>query len=555
MIKVKMNWYPDYWTKEERELLFKFWRERYSKTIINMSPTGKPSGGLGFFDAEWQSYKYKTFKPVYIDSHVVNENYNKRRNSLLKEQKESQPADRYRIQLLLEAEKKSWEWWKQVNLFKAKSGDLTKFIEFSQDRNLFFEMSYKEAFSQLIEYDRECGFALADPDRDLKKNPLTIIEYRNWLERPGRSIEKGSEDDLILENIWSGINNAEELPKLKENFIPEILEEYHRNQERSDRHNGVKRSMSGDILNGQQINNRKNKVDFESTGDLNEDIKKFREKYGIVRVEKEEAQVVENKIDVDVNKFDKELENQLKDIVFHFSEKKEDRDSGFPIEKNSDIVFPPLPKENPYGSITDLTLMEKEFEEEKDFLSLDEINKLIEEKNNKVEQPSKEDIKNNIENLEEEKSSDSASESENIMPSWEEKDEEQPNIIKKSISTKEKIKRVKRKNRKIFDRNKQLKQIKKAWVALPVKEEKDFWIATKEKVKDFKFVTKDLWNNRIKHLLSIDIPEQKTLLKIKTLEFTAIKNKVLKKRGVENREVFDNVKKVSLISPKLKRNR
>lgn len=576
-----MNWYPDYWTKEERDLLFKFWRERYSKTIINMSPSGKPSGGLGFFDSEWQSYKYKTFKPVYLDTHVVNENFFKRRNALLKEQKISQPADRYRIQLLLEAEKKSWIWWKQVNLFKSKSGDPTSFIQQVKDRNSCLEMAYKEAFAQLIEYDRESGFALADPDRDLKKHPLTIMEYRNWLEREGRDIEKGSEDDLILENIWAGMPNtksSEDLPSLKENFIPEILEEYHRNQERSDRHNGIKRSMTGDIINSPKDDKKRAKIDFNSSGHLSEDIKKFREKYGITRENKSiDILSVNNDIHVDINKFDKELETQLKDIITHFSDKKQEDVGAFPAENMSSLTFPPLPKENPYSNITDLTLKEKEeghYEEEKDFLSLDEINRLLEQKNRHKEMPEnnlvipneiKEDQKQKVitvndyeiknDTSDDNNQADSDDESIFAMPSWEDKESQDNVIIPKNFSTHDKIRRIKRKNRKIFDRNRQLKHIKKSWVSLPKREENNFWLSTKGKINDFKSVTKNMWDNRVKHLLSIEVPEQNALLKIKSVEFKSIKDRILRKKDLQNREIFDHVKKVSLVSPKLKRNR
>lgn len=580
MKKIKMNWYPDYWTKEERDLLFKFWRERYSKTIINMSPSGKPAGGLGFFDSEWQSYKYKTFKPVYMDTHVVNENYHKRRNALLREQELSQPADRYRIQLLLEAEKKSWQWWKQINLFKPKSGDPAIFIEKVKERNSSLEMAFKEAFAQLIEYDRESGFALADPDRDLKKQPLTIMEYRNWLERDGRDIQKGSEDDLILENIWAGMPNSkgnDDLPDLKDNFVPEILEEYHRNQERSDRHNNVKRSMTGEIINSPKDDKKRAKVDFNSSGHLSEDIKKFREKYGIVREETisdPNALKVNNDIHVDVNKFDKDLEIQLKDIVTHFSEKKQEDVGAFPAENLPSLTFPPLPKENPYSHIIDLTVKEKDegnFEEENDFLSLEEINKILSEKNiikdNKsisVVSDLKENIlysdipkKGNTENEEGNKDSTSGNE-ERVnasIPSWEEKDS-QDTLPTKNLSTNEKIRRIKRKNRRIFDRNRQLKQIKKSWVSLPKREDDNFWVSTKEKVNDFKSATKIMWDNRVKHLLSVGIPEQKALLKIKSIEFKSLKERILSKRKIQqNKEVFDHVKKVSLVSPKLKRNR
>lgn len=167
----------DYWNLESRNLLFKFWRDRYSKTVLFMSPAKLPAGGVGFFDAELEASKITTYKFVFYDTHKVNQEYEKRRKMLIEEQKISQEADKYRLHLLLEAERLCWKMWRYKNIFLIKEGDDLDYIKRVKRKNDQNEIAFKSAFSLLIEYDRAMGLPITDPDRDFKgAEPINIAE-------------------------------------------------------------------------------------------------------------------------------------------------------------------------------------------------------------------------------------------------------------------------------------------------------------------------------------------------------------------------------------------
>lgn len=164
-----------------------------------MSPAKIPAGGIGFFDAENEASKITTFRFVFYESHKVNQEYQKRRKLLIEEQKVSQPADRYRLQLLLEAERLCWEMWQFKNVFQIKEGDPINYIRRVKSRMEQNEIAFKTAFASLIEYDRSMGLPITDPDRDFKgADPINVAEYIKWLSRPGRVIEEGSDEDIFL---------------------------------------------------------------------------------------------------------------------------------------------------------------------------------------------------------------------------------------------------------------------------------------------------------------------------------------------------------------------
>lgn len=549
-ISLKMDWSPDYWTLEEKTQLFNFWRERYSRVIINMSPSGKPAGGIGFFDAERHSLRFKTYRPTYSENHQVNLDFKRRREELLKEQEISQPADKLRIELLLNVEYQAWEWWKIKNVYKIKQHDPLYFINKTKEKIFYHESLYKEAFSQLIEYDRMHNFAVADPDRDFKKDPMTIVEYRSWLEREGREIPQKSDDDILLENVWNegplGNITGKVPPKMKNDFIPTFIDEYHRNQQRSDRKKGIERSKSGVIIKINGEIKEKNTIErpdviknLKRTNNLQEDIISFKSNVDDGRPEVEEIDLesIPNK----ENQNEKVSLKKKEDINNSVIDNVEDEVKDPIIPELFDITtLPNIPK-NPYGEDLFKGLFdEKEYSEEEVFLE-------------------KEKEKENEDEGE-------GSDSQSATPPWMNKrnfDGIEADINQKENKTeqdfKDKVKMARKRANKAFDRNKEIQEITKSWKGLEEFDsnqvEGDIWSITQARIKSFKESAKNIWEGRISYLLSVDIPEQKALLKIKTQELIAFKNRIMEKRVFGNKhkndeeinnEVEEVVKPVSL---------
>lgn len=543
-ISLKMDWSPDYWTLEEKTQLFNFWRERYSRVIINMSPSGKPAGGIGFFDAERHSLRFKTYRPTYSENHQVNLDFKRRRDELLKEQEISQPADKLRIELLLNVEYQAWEWWKIKNVYKIKQHDPVYFINKTKEKIFYHESLYKEAFAQLIEYDRMHNFAVADPDRDFKKDPMTIVEYRSWLEREGREIPQKSDDDILLENVWSegplGNITGKVPPKMKNDFIPTFIDEYHRNQQRSDRKKGIERSKSGVIIkiNGElkerSTLERPDVIkNLKKTNNLQEDIITFKSNVDDGRPEIEEIDL--ESINHNDNRKDKISLTKKEDINNNTVDKNHEEDDEIKdpiIPELFDIsTLPAIPK-NPYGEDLFQGLFnEKEHSEEEVFLEDEESE---------------------------------GSDSQSNIPPWMEKrnfDGIEAEINQKEAKNeqdfKDKVKIARKRANKSFDRNKEIQEITKSWKGLEEFDsrevEGDIWSITQERIKNFKESAKNIWEGRISYLLNVDIPEQKALLKIKTQELIAFKNRIMEKRVFKNKieedidnEVEEIVKPVSL---------
>lgn len=539
-VSLKIDWSPDYWTLEEKNQLFNFWRERYSRVIINMSPSGKPAGGIGFFDAERHSLRFKTYRPTYNENHQVNLDFKKRREELLKEQEVSQPADKLRIELLLNVEYQAWEWWKIKNVYKIKQHDPLYFINKTKEKIFYHESLYKESFAQLIEYDRMHNFAVADPNRDFKKDPMTIVEYRQWLEREGREISPKSDDDILLENVWNegplGNITGKVPPSMKNDFIPTFIDEYHRNQQRSDRKKGIERSKSGIItkINGEL----KEKVlierpdiikNLKKSDNLQDDILTFKSNIDDGRPEIEEIEL--DLISDNSNPSKQVISLRKSDEIKQNNEEAQDLKDPIIPEIFDISTLPSIPK-NPYGDDLFKGLFtEKEFSEEDVVIDND--------------------------------SEDDGTSSEGSAPPWMkhrnfdgvEAEINQPN--ENHDSFKDKVKTARKRANKSFDRNKEIQEITKSWKGLDEFDssslEGDIWSITQEKIKNFKDNAKNIWEGRISYLLSVDIPEQKTLLKIKTQEFIAFKNRIMEKRvfSKRNEEEIDNdieevVKPVSL---------
>ena len=130
-------------------------------------------------------------------------------------------------------------------------------------------------------------------------------------------------------------------------------------------------------------------------------------------------------------------------------------------------------------------------------------------------------------------------------------------VEESSDKFRDKVKKARKRANKTFDRNKEIQEITKSWKGLDEFDssslEGDIWSITQERIKNFKDSAKNIWEGRISYLLNVDIPEQKALLKIKTQELIAFKNRIMEKRvfNKKNIEEIDNdveevVKPVSL---------
>lgn len=240
-----VDWYPEYWTPLEKEELFTFWRNKYFYNKINISLSDEPCGGNGYFDSELASYDNITTQRSVVDElHPINIAYNVRKNELEDELQESQEEDQFRILLLLQAEKASYDYWKYKNIYNINSNypnHIKKIIQ-SKIENLLF--IFKDTFAQLMEYDRENNNPITDPDRDLFKTPPTVFEYRRWLTRGNRIVDMYSKEEKLLKKMWLETRNKD-IPVYKESFLPTYLEKKHFENKELDIAKGIERNTSG----------------------------------------------------------------------------------------------------------------------------------------------------------------------------------------------------------------------------------------------------------------------------------------------------------------------
>lgn len=246
-----IDWNPDYWTEEEKKLIFNFWVERYSKYNTNMSISDNTSaGGYGFFDSERESIKYTTNLDISSPEHPVHNAYYKRRELLLNEQKISQLEDKIRLELILNAEFQSYKLWLNKNLFTIDIYDANYYIKQVKNKVAFLENLYKGSLAQLIEYDRKYKHPISNPDRDLLNNPITFCEYKSWLTRGTRTLLDNSDDAIIIKN---NIKEEEEIlyatinENSKQTYIPHFLYQIQEEREKIDFSKGIKRTKSGYI--------------------------------------------------------------------------------------------------------------------------------------------------------------------------------------------------------------------------------------------------------------------------------------------------------------------
>ena len=242
-----VDWYPDYWNQQEREELFMFWRSKYHYNKIKIALSSESSGGQGFFDAELVSFANLSERSVVDELHPINSFFNNRKEELIEEIKNSQDEDQFRIILLMQAEKSGYDYWQYKNIYNINTSYPIYIKQIIQNKIENLLSLFKDSLAQLIEYDRENGNPLTDPDRNLEKNPPSVFEYRRWLTRGTRIVDIYSEEEKELKKLWSE-THGKDLPDYKENILPSYLEEKHIINKTNDSKKNLERNKSGFLI-------------------------------------------------------------------------------------------------------------------------------------------------------------------------------------------------------------------------------------------------------------------------------------------------------------------
>lgn len=275
----KINWFPEYWNFIEKTKLFDFWRNRYCKNKIYFSPNKENCGGVGFYDASYESLKFDNDKYRY---EKVEKEYLKRREFLFKELEESQTQDKKRLVLLIEAEEKAFDYWKAKIILKPIEDDVPEILKQSIWLIDEKERVFKETLSYLIEYDRKHLSPLTYPERSLSNEPLSISESYHWLIRENRLF--GTKDMDFFNKHLNDIKLLNKMDFFNIEFKPEVLIERHNRNIKKEERQNLKRTKNGELF--ETVKNENNEV-FERpvviySNELKEEsiisqIKKFKE--------------------------------------------------------------------------------------------------------------------------------------------------------------------------------------------------------------------------------------------------------------------------------------
>lgn len=275
----KINWFPEYWNFIEKTKLFDFWRNRYCKNKVYFSPNKENCGGVGFYDASYESLKFDNDKYRY---EKVEKEYLKRREFLFKELEESQYQDKKRLVLLIEAEEKAFDYWKAKIILKPIEDDVPEILKQSIWLIDEKERVFKETLSYLIEYDRKHLSPLTYPERSLSNEPLSISESYHWLIRENRLF--GTKDMDFFNKHLNDIKLLNKMDFFNIEFKPEVLIERHNRNIKKEERQNLKRTKNGELF--ETVKNENNEV-FERpvviySNELKEEsiisqIKKFKE--------------------------------------------------------------------------------------------------------------------------------------------------------------------------------------------------------------------------------------------------------------------------------------
>lgn len=582
-----VDWYPDFWTKEERDELFNFWRERYFSNAIYLSPSRDVCGGIGFFDSLLFSLHHKSERDVSNDLHPVNKSFKLRYESLMKQKEISQEADRKRLQLLMLAEKAGWEWWQNKMIYQITGTEPDYLIEFYESYIEKFEVIYKDSLAQLIEYDREYGNPLSDPNRNFEKQPISISENRRWLSRKGRLLLENTPDDIFIKQEWKKLTNKDiqYIIPAGTTFIPEYLSERQSRRITEELNKGIVRNKSGVVISDKN-NKRKLRpampLILSRLGDLADRISNFKNiqddaRPDIEKVEIELESINEEKYSFanppplpDGNPYLIDNGRLFKDIEI--------------VEENNDIIEPNSDQkfEDFNASAIDIVSMSNEIKamveriekenikEEDNCSTTEDEDSIILPREEEVEiqvYPHKIENENHIEeeiensdNLEEnneEEKSKGKSKSGGEEPEW---------MKERSFDGKNK------KNPLdfdpstmfapgVFERNKRLDDIINSWqfkeknkknlekneIEKEQPETHDFWGNATKKVSNFKGKAISLWKRKIAPTLGLETAERRAITKIKNQELRHLQ-KIIQK--LENKQTLD-VENKETIKPKV----
>lgn len=273
---MRVNWYPDYWNYIEKTKLFDFWRYRYGKNNVVFSPKTHFFGGVGFYDASYESLKYQNFNNE-KRYNKVKEEYNERRKSLIHEMEKSQLIDKKRLLLLIEAEEKAFIYWEAKVLLNPVDDDIKEIL----DQTVWIidekERMFKESLSNLIEYDRKYFSPLSFPDRNLEKEPLNIDESYFWLLRESRAMD---EEDVTF------FSNLKKQPKSLDRSVflsvyePLLLIQRHKSTLKREQSKNLQRTINGDLIEDKRSLFQRPKIEKdellkENKNNLEENIKNF----------------------------------------------------------------------------------------------------------------------------------------------------------------------------------------------------------------------------------------------------------------------------------------
>lgn len=542
-----LDWYPDFWTKEEKDNLFNFWRERYFDNVVYLSPTRDVCGGNGFFDALLLSLTNSSERNVTDVLHPVNKAYKIRKENLIQQKTISQEADRKRIQLLLVAEEKSLEFWQVKNIYGPQPKDPDYLSNFYQSYIEKYEYLYKDALSQLIEYDKEHSHPLADPNRDIYTKPVTVFEYKKWLSRKGRELFENNADDMYIKTAWRKALKDNISPDIIANptFIPDYLHKIHIERINKDLANGIRRDKSGNVIEKQTEKSYRPPMPLilSRIGDLADRI------YNFKNIQDDSRPSIE-KVDLDIVE----------------------------IEEYSLINPPPLPENNPYFSGDNEMFKglrsEAEFAENNSHILqisdelkeiVDRIEPSINEEHISEEEPMTETNNNEDDIIEQKK----VIESETLSLNYEDGEsssekgegEEQPEWMKeRSFDSSEIRTGVPEFNpasmfkKGAFDREQKLAEIINKWKNEDKVKQKivdiksgDFWGAATHKVNDFKGKAISLWKRKVAPSLGLETAERRVIAKIKNQELKHFQRMI---QSMERKRKLENKKEMKVVRQK-----
>lgn len=234
----RINWYPEYWTFIEKNKLFDYWRSRYAKHQLMFSPS-QLSIPVDFFDASYEFLKTNS-------SEETEREWLIHKGIMTARLKEANNEDKCRLQLQLFAEVKAYEYWEAKVVLRPIEEDEVGILKDTLWLINERERSFKEAFAQLIEYDRKYLSPLTDPEREFAKSPINISEAYHWLVRNNIPLQVLQDIDFFQNK--KGKIKPLDTAFLNFTYLPQLLVKRHEKALFREKVKGFFRSTNGEIL-------------------------------------------------------------------------------------------------------------------------------------------------------------------------------------------------------------------------------------------------------------------------------------------------------------------